>query len=107
MYNTLKCLLLSASITLFAQVPGLFDWEVEKLGFGALLFFIIWTYMKNVLPKTQEDMERKNNRIAELIAEVGRLNAMREKDQHTIVNLLKETGQNPRDKTQNDENDEG
>jgi len=96
MYDTLKCLLLSLSITVFAQVPELFEWEIEKIGFGALLFFIIWRYMKHILPKTQEEMERKNNRIAELVKEVQHLNTMREKDQQTIIGLLKETRQKPR-----------
>ena len=100
MYDTLKCLLLSLSITVFAQVPELFEWEIEKIGFGALLFFIIWTYMKNVLPKTQEEMERKNKRITELAEEVRHLIAMREKDQQTIISLLKETRQKPRDMNQ-------
>jgi len=104
MYDSMRCLFLSASITLFANLPDVFELPSEKIGFGALLFFIIWTYMRHVLPKTQEEMERKNNRIAELIEEVRHLNVMREKDQQTIVNLLKEARQNPKDK--NSENEE-
>lgn len=95
MYDTMKCLFLSASITLFAQVPELFDVQVEKIGFGALLFFIIWTYMRHVLPKTQAEMERKNNRIAELVEEIRHLNVLREKDQQTIFDLIKDNRQNP------------
>ena len=83
MYDSLKCLFLSGSITLFANIPELFELPMEKIGFGAILFFIIWTYMKHVLPKTQAEMERKNDRIAELVEEIRHLNVMREKDQQT------------------------
>ena len=106
MYDSMRCLFLSASITLFANLPDVFELPGEKIGFGALLFFIIWTYMKHVLPKTHEEMERKNNRIAELIAEVRHLNALREKDQQTIVKLLKENRQSPRDINQQSESEE-
>ena len=94
MYDSLKCIFLSASITLFANLQELFDLPNERLGFGALLFLIIWTYMRKVLPKTQEEMERKNNRIAELVDEIRHLNAMREKDQQTIIDLIKDNRQN-------------
>jgi len=94
MYDSLKCIFLSASITLFANVPELFELPMEKVGFGAMLFFIIWRYMKHILPKTQEEMERKNNRIAELVDEIRHLNAMREKDQQTIIDLIKDNRQN-------------
>ena len=104
MYDSMRCLFLSASITLFANLPDVLELPGEKIGFGALLFFIIWTYMRHVLPKTQAEMERKNNRIAELIEEVRHLNSLREKDQQTIVGLLKEARQYPRDK--NSENEE-
>ena len=83
MYDSIKCLFLSGSITLFANIPELFELPMEKIGFGAILFFIIWTYMKHVLPKTQAEMERKNDRIAELVEEIRHLNVMREKDQQT------------------------
>ena len=95
MYDSMRCLFLSASITLFANLPDVLELPGEKIGFGALLFFIIWTYMRHVLPKTQAEMERKNNRIAELIEEVRHLNSLREKDQQTIVSLLKEARQYP------------
>ena len=106
MYDSMRCLFLSASITLFANLPDVFELPSEKIGFGALLFFIIWTYMKHVLPKTHEEMERKNNRIAELIAEVHHLNVLREKDQQTIVNLLKDIKRVPQNMTPTNENNE-
>ena len=59
--------------------------------------------MRHVLPKTQAEMERKNNRIAELIEEVRHLNTLREKDHQTIVSLLKEARQNPQGKTSENE----
>ena len=90
MYDSLRCLFLSVSITLFANVPGIFEFPIEKIGFGALLFFIIWTYIKHVMPKTQDEMERKNKRIAELAEEIRHLIALREKDQQTIVELIKD-----------------
>jgi len=94
MYDSMRSIFLSASITLFANLPEMFELPGEKIGFGALLFFIIWRYMKHILPKTQEEMERKNNRIAELVDEIRHLNAMREKDQQTIIDLIKDTRQN-------------
>jgi ABC-type bacteriocin/lantibiotic exporter with double-glycine peptidase domain len=87
MYNT-SYIFLPTSIALFATVPQMFDMSIEKIGFGALLFFIIWTYMKHVMPKTQEEIARKNERVAELIEEIRRLNTMREQDQKTIAHLL-------------------
>lgn len=94
MYDSIKCLFLSGAVTLFANVPDLFEWPIEKIGFAALLFFIIWTYMKQILPKTQEEMERKNMRIAELIEEIRRLNTLREKDQKILESLLNEFNKN-------------
>ncbi len=94
MYDTLRCFLISGSVTLFANVPDMFELPVEKIGFGALLFLIIWTYMKQILPKTHDEMERKNARIAELIQEVHRLNTIREKDQKILESLLREHEKN-------------
>ena len=94
MYDTLRCFLISGSVTLFANVPDMFELPVEKIGFGALLFLIIWTYMKQILPKTHDEMERKNARIAELIQEVHRLNTIREKDQKILESLLREHDRN-------------
>jgi uncharacterized protein YwgA len=94
MYDTIKCLLLSGTVTLFANVPDMFELPVEKIGFGVLLFFIIWTYLKQILPKTQADMEAKNKRIEQLLTEVSRLNELRSKDQKIIAALLKEVKQN-------------
>ena len=71
MYDIAKCLFLSGTITLFANVPEMFEWQIEKIGFGALLFFIIWTYMKTILPKTQADIDDKNKRIECLISEMN------------------------------------
>lgn len=101
MYDTMRCLIFSGTVTLFANVPDMFELPAEKLGFGALLFYIIWTYMKQILPKTQEEMERKNARIAELIVELQRLNQLRENDQKILESLLCE-----REKTNKDSNDE-
>ena len=105
MYDSLRCLFLSVSITLFANVPGIFEFPVEKIGFGALLFFIIWTYIKHVMPRTQDEMERKNSRIAELAEEIRHLIAMREKDQQTIHDLLKEVRKTPHDMKRQDGSD--
>ena len=58
MYDTIRCGLFASSVTLFASVPEMFEFPLEKIGFGALLFFIIWTYMKQILPKTQEEMQK-------------------------------------------------
>jgi hypothetical protein len=93
MYDSLRYLFLPASITLFANVPDIFELQAEKIGFGALLFFIIWTYMKHVLPKAQDEMERKNSRITELAEDVRNLNALRERDQEIIMALVKEAKQ--------------
>jgi len=95
MYDIAKCLFLSGTITLFANVPEMFEWPIEKIGFGALLFFIIWTYMKTILPKTQADIDDKNKRIECLIAEIAKLNELRAKDQIIIAALLREVKQNP------------
>jgi hypothetical protein len=94
MYDSIKCLLLSGTITLFANVPDMFELPIEKIGFGALLFFIIWTYLKQILPKTHADMEAKNKRIEQLLTEVSRLNELRSKDQKIIAALLCEMKQN-------------
>lgn len=85
MIDTMKCLFLSGSITLFAQVPEMFEWPIEKVGFGALLFLIVWTYMNRILPKTQDEIERKNKRIEELIVEIGKLNELLEKERMIIA----------------------
>jgi len=94
MYDTLRCLFLSGTVTLFANVPDIFELPVEKIGFGALLFLIIWTYMKQILPKTHDEMERKNARIAELVQEIHHQNLLREKDQKLLESLLKEHNKN-------------
>ena len=88
MIDTMKCLLLSGSITLFAQVPEIFEWPLEKLGFGAILFFVIWTYLNRILPKTHEELDRKNKRIEELIVEIGKLNDLLEKERITITDYI-------------------
>ena len=94
MYDTIRCFFLSGTVTLFANVPDIFELPVEKLGFSALLFIIIWTYMRQILPKTHDEMERKNARIAELIQEIHNLNLLREKDQKILESILKEFQQN-------------
>ena len=88
MIDTMKCLLLSGSITLFAQVPEMFEWPIEKIGFGAILFFVIWTYLNRILPKTHEELDRKNKRIEELIAEIGKLNDLLEKERIIIADYI-------------------
>jgi len=93
MYDTIKCGLFAGSITLFANVPELFEWPLEKIGFGALLFFIIWTYMKQVLPKTQEEMQKLREENRKLLDEVSKLNQLRERDQKIIASYLKEARQ--------------
>ena len=103
MYDTLRCLFLSGSVTLFANVPDMFELPLEKIGFGALLFLIIWTYMKQILPKTHDEMERKNARIAELIQEIHNLNRIREKDQKLLESILRE---HQRKNESNDSNNE-
>jgi hypothetical protein len=109
MYDSLRYLFLPASITLFANVPDIFEMPMERIGFGAILFFIIWTYIKHVLPKTQEEMERKNHRIAELIEEIRAMNKLREQDQKTMTALLKDLRQSPPDTHRNHvkEDDQG
>ncbi len=93
MYDTIKCGFLSGTITLFANVPEIFEWPLEKLGFGALLFFIIWTYMKTILPKSQEDIQKLREENQKLIEEISKLNQLRERDQRLIALYLKEIKQ--------------
>ena len=93
MIDTMKCFILSGSITLFANVPQMFEWPIEKIGFGALLFFIIWTYMKHILPKTQDEMQKLRNENQKLIEEISKLNQLRERDQRLIALHLKEIKQ--------------
>ena len=93
MIDTMKCFFLSGSITLFANVPQMFEWPLEKIGFGALLFFIIWTYMKHILPKTQDEMQKLRDENLKLIEEISKLNQLRERDQRLIALYLKEIKQ--------------
>lgn len=104
MYDTLKCVFLSGTVTLFANVPEMFEMPMERIGFGALLFFIIWTYMKTILPKTHEEMQklREENRnlfdeIKRLMDELTKLNILREKDQKIIASLSRESKQEKND----------
>jgi F0F1-type ATP synthase membrane subunit b/b' len=91
MIDSLRTFTLSAYMTLFAATPDLdfLQFPYEKVGFGVLLFFIIWSYMKNVLPKTQQVLEEKNKRIEELIREISRLVDQRYEDQKTISDLVR------------------
>jgi len=93
MYDVLRCGFFAGSITLFANVPQLFEWPLEKIGFGALLFFIIWTYMKQILPKTQEEMQKLREENRKLLDEISKLNQLRERDQKMIALYLKEQKQ--------------
>ncbi|MDO5566560.1 MAG: hypothetical protein Q4G59_07880 [Planctomycetia bacterium] len=90
MYDTFRCIFLSGSLTLLANVPEMFELPLEKIGVGAMLFLVIWTYLRHILPKTQEDIEAKNKRIEELIREVQRFSDQRDKDQKTISELVRE-----------------
>jgi len=85
MYDTLKCGIFAGSITLFANVPQLFEWPLEQIGFGALLFFIIWTYMKNILPKTHEEIQKLQEENRKLLDEILKMNQLREQDQKLIA----------------------
>ena len=91
MIDSINAFILSATVTLFASTPDLdfLKFPYEKITFGALLFFIIWTYMRTVLPKTQSVIEEKNKRIEELIKEISRLIDQREEDQKTIADLVR------------------
>jgi hypothetical protein len=93
MYDALRCGFFAGSITLFANVPQLFEWPLEKIGFGALLFFIIWTYMKQILPKTHEEMQKLREENRTLLDEIRKLNQLREQDQKLITSYLEELKQ--------------
>ena len=93
MYDALRCGFLSGTITLFANVPELFEYPLEKLGFGAILFFIIWTYMKTILPKTHEEIQKLREENRKLLDEISKLNQLRERDQKLIALYLKELKQ--------------
>jgi len=93
MYDTLKCGFLSGTITLFANVPELFEYPLEKLGFSAILFFIIWTYMKTILPKTHDEIKMLREENRKLLDEISKLNQLRERDQNLITLHLKEQRQ--------------
>ena len=88
MIDGMRCFLLSGSITLFANVPQMFEWPIEKIGFGALLFLIVWTYLNRILPKTHDEIDRKNKRIEELIVEIGKLNDLLEKERAIIAEYI-------------------
>lgn len=89
MVDAIKCFFLSSSITLFANVPEMFEYPVEKLTFGALLFFIIWTYMKTILPKNQADYARVCEENRKLLNEVERTSRLLETQQRINSELLK------------------
>ena len=85
MYDTIRCGFFASSVTLFANVSELFELPLEKIGFGALLFFIIWTYMKQILPKVQEEMQSLRTENRKLREEISQLNQLLEQDQKTIT----------------------
>lgn len=89
MIDSLKCILLSCSITVFANVPQIFEYPVEKITFGALLYFIIWTYMKTILPKNQADYTRVCEENRKLLNEVERTSRLLENQQRINSELLK------------------
>jgi len=91
MYDTIRCGFFASSVTLFANVPELFELPLEKIGFGALLFFIIWTYMRQILPKVQEEMQVLRAENRRLLDEISKLNHLREQDMKIIASYLQET----------------
>ena len=91
MYDTIKCGFFASSVTLFANVPEFFELPLEKIGFGALLFFIIWTYMRQILPKVQDEMLKLREENRQLLGEISRLNHLREQDQKIIASYVHET----------------
>ena len=90
MYDIIRCGLLSGSLTLFASIPSSFEMSLEKIGFGALLFFIIWTYMKHILPKTYEEMRSLREENRKLLEEVAKL-----KEQAAFVDIQRAGGVSP------------
>jgi hypothetical protein len=91
MYDTMKCGFFASTVTLFANVPEFFEMPLEKIGFGALLFFIIWTYMRQILPKVQDEMQRLRDDNRKLLDEITRLNLQREQDQKLLTQYLRES----------------
>lgn len=60
--------------TLFCQIPDIPpEYGLEKLGFAAILFFVIWSYISRVLPKTQERIDRQDDRLDRLAEAVEKL----------------------------------
>jgi hypothetical protein len=94
MYDMMRCGFLSGSITLFASVPSSFEMPLEKIGFGALLFFIIWTYMRQILPKVQEEMQKLREENRKLLDEISRLNKLREQDQKLLTHYMRDAKSN-------------
>jgi len=91
MYDTIRCGFFASSVTLFANVPELFELPLEKIGFGALLFFIIWTYMRQILPKVQEEMQKLREENRKLLDEISKLNKLREQDQKLLTLSLRDS----------------
>lgn len=89
MYDTIRCALFSGTVTLFASVPEIFEMPMERISFGALLFFIIWTYMKKILPKTHEEMQKLREENRKLVEEIRKLNDLREHDQRIIGGYIR------------------
>ena len=92
-HDALRCGFLSGIITLFANVQEIFEWPLEKIGFGALLFLIIWTYMRQILPKTYDEMQKLRDDNRKLLEEITKLNQLRERDQKLIAMYLKQQKQ--------------
>ena len=79
---------LAGVCTLFAQTPDVFDgFTLEKIGFGSLLFLIIWAYLYKVLPKSQEQNERLYGQVAEQQKTINSLCEKLNADNKTIEQL--------------------
>jgi hypothetical protein len=85
MYDTIRCGIFASSVTLFANVPEFFEMPLEKISFGALLFFIIWTYMRQILPKVHDEMQKLREENRKLLDEISALNQLRAQDQKIIA----------------------
>lgn len=71
--ENIKAMFFSGVVTMFANVPNISEVPAEKLTFGGILFFIIFWYMKKIMPQSQELYAKvcEENRV--LHEEIGRL----------------------------------
>lgn len=86
--DLIKTTFLSGVCTLFAQTPDIFEGvSLEKIGFGSLLFLIIWVYLYKVLPKSQEQIERLHIQLTEQQKTIASLCEKLNDDDKTISKL--------------------